>query len=220
MSPSVFDQLAERYDAWFDTSRGSASLSAELACLRTLMPRDTSGWIEVGVGSGRFTAALGIGEGVDPSSPMLQKAVARGIRMIVAEAESLPYASRSLQGILLVVTLCFLSEPEVALRECARVLKEDGELLVGIVPSDSSWGEYYRFKGSQGHPFYSVARFYTCDEAAEMAMSAGFQLLGAASTLPMGPDEPLEDIPVLDGVCPECGFVGMLFGLHSPKPGP
>ena len=218
MSSSVFDRLAQRYDAWFDTPRGSAILAAELACLRRLMPRDTSGWVEVGVGSGRFAAALGIGEGVDPSSPMLQKAAARGIKTIAAEAERLPYASRSVRGILLVVTLCFLSEPAIALREFVRVLKEGGKLLVGIVPSDSSWGEYYRLKGSQGHPFYSVAHFYTCDEVAEMAMSAGLQLLGAASTLPMGPDDPLEDIPVLEGVTPGCGFVGMLFGLRSPKP--
>ena len=110
MSPSVFDTLAERYDAWFDTPRGSAIFVAELACVRKLMPRDTSGWIEVGVGSGRFAAPLGIREGVDPSSPMLQKAAARGIKTIAAEAENLPYASRSLQGILLVVTLCFLRE--------------------------------------------------------------------------------------------------------------
>ena len=220
MSSSVFDRLSERYDAWFDTPRGSAILTAEVACLRRLMPRDTSGWVELGVGTGRFAAALGIDEGVDPSSAMLQKAAARGIRTIAAEAEDLPYDSRSLQGILLVVTLCFLTEPALALREFVRVLKEDGKLLSGIVPADSPWGEYYRLKGSQGHPFYSVARFYTCDEVTEMAVSAGFQLLGAASTLPMAPDEPLDDIPVLDGVAARCGFVGMLFGPGSPKPAP
>jgi len=216
MTSNVFDRLADHYDAWFDTPRGSAIFAAEVACLRRVMPRDISAWIEVGVGSGRFAAALGVNEGVDPSPAMLQKASARGIRTIVARAEKLPYASRSIRGILLVVTLCFLREPASALRESARVLAEDGELLVGIVPAESAWGEVYRLKGRAGHPFYSAAQFYTCPEVVAMAGRAGFEPAASASTLAVAPDAPLEALPVLDGIEPGCGFVGMRFVLRRP----
>jgi len=215
VSWQVFNRLADRYDAWFDSPEGSAIFAAEVQCLRRLLPPDLSGWIEVGVGTGRFAAVLSIPEGVDPSAYMLEKAKKRRIRTRQAKAKNLPYSTASLDGILLVVTLCFLEEPKRAMRELAGVLKRDGQLLVGIVPADSPWGQFYRKKGQEGHPFYSVARFYTCRETKQLAASAGFELLRAASTLPMGPGEDLEHIPVLDMMVDGCGFVGMLFSIPA-----
>ena len=209
----VFDTLADRYDAWFDSPEGSAIFQAEVECLRRLLPRDLSAWMEVGVGTGRFAAALRIPEGIDPSVPMVRKAVGRGIKTQKAKAERLPYPSASLNGILLVVTLCFLEDPEKAMREFARVLKGGGQLLVGFVPADSPWGKLYRRKGEKGHPFYSVARFYTCHETKQLAASAGFEFARATSTLPMGPGEDLRSIPLMDGIIEGCGFVAMLFRL-------
>jgi len=215
MSQEVFDRLADHYDAWFDSARGTVLFRAEVECLERLMPADHSGWVEVGVGSGRFAQALEVLEGVDPSLPLLEMAAARGIRTVRAVAGNLPYGDDELKGILLVVTLCFLDDPERAMREFARVLKGGGQLLVGIMPSDSPWGEDYRRKGMQSHPFYSAAHFYTCTEVMELAASAGFQPIKAASTLPMGPDEELRSIPVLEGIMPSCGFVAMLFARNS-----
>jgi len=215
MPSEVFNRLAGRYDAWFDGPPGSRIFDAEVKCLRTLMPEDTSGWIEVGVGSGRFAAALGIAEGVDPARAMVEKAAERGVRTRVATAEELPYHERSLGGILLVVTLCFLDEPRRAMQEFARVLKPGGTLLVAIVPADSSWGNYYRRKGRDGHPFYSVARFYTCSEAIEIAEEAGFELVGAATTLPTDPEEEPTEIPVADGIRSGWSFVALRFALAN-----
>jgi len=218
MPSGVFDRLAGKYDAWFDTPRGRAIFRAEVECLERLLPARRAGWVEVGVGSGRFAAALGIREGVDPSEAMLRLAAARGIATRKARAEELPYPACSLDGILLVVTLCFLDAPEAAFHECARVLRAAGRVLAGIVPADSPWGRFYREKAARDHPFYSVARFYTCRQLQDLAAGAGFELEGAASTLPMGPDEPLEHIPTLRGAREECGFVAMLFRLARRQP--
>jgi len=215
MSPTAFDRLAHRYDAWFDSAQGAAIFRAEVECLERLMPADRSGWVEVGVGSGRFAQALCVPEGVDPSLPLLQMAAARGIRTARGVAEDLPYEDNELEGILLVVTLCFLDDPERAMREFARVLQPDGRLLVGFVPADSAWGKQYMRKSKEGHPFYSVARFYTAREAVDTASAAGLRLMGAASTLPTGPEEELGQIPVLDGSVPGCGFVAMVFARES-----
>jgi ubiquinone/menaquinone biosynthesis C-methylase UbiE len=211
----VFDQFADRYDAWFDTSRGRALLASEVACLRSLLPADLTGWVEVGVGTGRFAEALGIAEGIDPAGAVLEKAARRGIHARKHEAERLPYPDASLPGILLVVTLCFLANPRRAMLEFARVLKAGGQLVVGIVPAGSAWGALYRHQAGEGHPFYSVARFYTCRETKELAASAGLEFVRASSTLPMAPGEPLQDIPVLDGAGEGYGFVAMLFSSPS-----
>jgi len=217
LSSEVFDRFAERYDAWFDSPEGKAIFQAEVECLRRLLPHDLFGWVEVGVGTGRFAAALGVPEGVDPLAPMLEKARPRGVRTREASAEGLPYPSASLNGILLVVTLCFLDQPENAMGECARVLKAGGQLLVGIVPADSPWGRFYQGKAEEGHPFYSVARFYTCRETKQLAATAGFEFVRAASTLPAGPGDELANIPVLDDEIDGCGFVAMLFSIPAQK---
>jgi len=60
------DELADRYDAWFDSERGRAVFPAEVECLRRVLPFDLSGWVEVGVGAGRFAEALGIPASVAP----------------------------------------------------------------------------------------------------------------------------------------------------------
>lgn len=211
MAETVFDKLADHYDAWFDSARGEALFRAEVECLKRLMPADRSGWTEVGVGSGRFAQALGVPEGVDPSLPLLAMAAARGIRTVEGVAEKLPYDDHSVDGILLVVTLCFLRDPHQAMQEFVRVLRPPGRLLVGLVPADSAWGQNYMRKSKEGHPFYSAAQFYACAEVIDIAAAAGFRLLGAASTLPMAPDEELGEMPVADGIIPGWGFAGMLF---------
>ena len=219
MPSEVFNRLADRYDAWFDRPPGSRIFDAEVECLRTLMPEDTSGWIEVGVGRGRLAAALGITEGVGPAQAILERAAERGIRTSVATAEDLPYPDRSIEGILLVVTLCFLDDPGRAMHEFSRVLKAGGTLLVGIVPADNPWGNYYRRKGHDGHPFYSVPRFYTCSRAIEIAEAAGFELVDAASTLPTAPGEEPVEIPVADGIRPGWSSVGLCLALTDTKDG-
>ena len=181
MSRQAFEERAERYDAWFDKLAGRAIFAAEVAGIRNLLPADVCGWVEVEVGTGRFAAALGVPEGIDPSGAMLNKAEARGIRITRGKAECLPYRNAAFDGVLLAVTWCFLEAPEQAMREFARVLKNNGSLLVGIVPADSRWGRFYQAKGKEGHPFYSVAAFYTCEQVKQLAASAGFTFARATS---------------------------------------
>ena len=63
-----FDQLAERYDSWFD--RHASVFQSEIEALKKVIPKAGDG-LEVGVGSGRFSAALGIRIGVEPSVNLL-----------------------------------------------------------------------------------------------------------------------------------------------------
>lgn len=212
LAPNPFNTLPDRYDAWFDSPAGKTIFTAEVACIRQLQPSMAGRWLEVGVGSGRFAESLGVQEGIDPSPAMLELAVARGVSVEQAVAEELPYPEGTWDGVLLVVTICFLDDPLRALEECRRVLCKDGSLIVGLVPGDSAWGFAYANQGRQGHPFYSVARFYTCSEVIALAERAGFVLDGAASAVlhPPDGDPPVQQDPVA-GIAPGAGFVAMRF---------
>jgi len=174
------------------------------------MPADLGQWLEVGVGTGRFAQALGVKDGVDPSVPMLEFARKRGVRTTRGWGENLPYPDGRFHGVLLVVTLCFLSDPARALRECARVLNENGRLVVGLVPADSLWAELYKGKGRTGHPFYEVARFYDCDEVISMTGAAGFTLQRGVSCLFSPPGVP-PDASRRQEIAAGAGFVAMEF---------
>jgi len=58
-----FAAQVDRYDRWYE--RHPAAYAAELAALRALRPSFRRG-LEVGVGTGRFAAPLGVAFGVRP----------------------------------------------------------------------------------------------------------------------------------------------------------
>ncbi len=205
---SLFDQLAERYDAWYEGPVGQVVFPLEVAVLRPLLEPAPKPWLEVGVGSGRFAHALGVEVGIDPAHRPLLLARQRNIAVLQARGEQLPFRTGVFGGVLLVVTLCFVDEPIALLREVQRVLHPDGVLVLGMVFADSPWGDFYRRKGEAGHPFYRAARFLSRAEVRAMLAAAGFQVVAARCTLRQPPaDEGLQPEPVWEGDFPDAGFV-------------
>lgn len=212
---SWFNPMADAYDRWYDTAEGSAIFHEELECLRLLQEDFSGRWLEVGVGTGRFAEALGVTHGIELSPPMAVKATRRGVRVCVGRAEQLPFKEQVFEGVLMALTLCFLEYPEKALRECARVLPENGKLVLGTVPGDSPWGRAYVRKGDEGHPVYAHARFHTINETVRLFEKMGFMLRRGCSALFWGPDTPSSGCPRVEtGIVAEAGFVGLLFGAH------
>jgi len=183
----VFDEFSERYDSWYGR-HWAIALSEYYAVKRAVGSVD---WpcLEVGVGSGWFASRLGCLLGLDPSLKMLSLARDRGIYVIGGRGERLPVASGSISIALLIVTLCFVDNPHMVLKEIFRVLVDDGILVVCIVPRESDWGRYYAELGVMGHPFYKHARFYSVDEVVELASSIGFVVEGVVGTLTYPPGE-------------------------------
>jgi ubiquinone/menaquinone biosynthesis C-methylase UbiE len=213
----TFERLAARYDGWFDSARGRRIFGVEAGCIRDLLEEMPRPWLEVGIGTGRFAAALDVDEGIDPSPGVLKYAAERGIRSRIGTAEELPFSGSQFGVVLLVVTICFLENPGQALWECRRVLRNDGYALVGLVPKDSSWGKMYAREGAEGHPFYSAARFYTAREVIGLAERAGFYLNRATSCLFEGPEREVDRYgSPREGMGKGAGFVAMRFAVAKP----
>ena len=207
----AFDEEANRYDQWFESRKGKAIFEIEKDCLRALVQTVTGLWLEVGVGSGRFAMSFGVTEGIDPSPEMLAIAARHNIHAVRGTGEHLPYRAGIFDGVLMVTTVCFLADPMRTMLECRRVLRHTaGRLVLGIVPAESNWGRLYRTRGDKGHPLYSNATFYTCEQVIRICTDAEFFLEMAISSLFTPPgEEPVTGLA--DGINERAGFVAIRF---------
>jgi ubiquinone/menaquinone biosynthesis C-methylase UbiE len=203
----IFDTAAEQYDAWFDTPDGWQLFQNELAAIRSLWRESYQPALEVGVGTGRFAAALGVACGVDPAVGALRLARARGVEVMSARGEHLPFPDSHFGAVVMIATLCFASDAPAILREAARVLRPDGRLLVGDIPADSSRGECCLRKKAEGHRFYRYAQLYPVAAIERMIHKAGFEVEAASSTLFTPPGRTAVPERPRSGVQSGAGFV-------------
>ncbi|MBW2163617.1 MAG: class I SAM-dependent methyltransferase [Deltaproteobacteria bacterium] len=179
----AFDEIAESYDSWYDDN---PLFQFELNALNEVVSVSPLS-LEVGVGSGRFSHALGIRYGVDPAPGLLALAKNRGVVSIQAMAEALPFKKNSLEQIFFIFSLCFLEDSFKALQEAAGVLKTGGLLIIGFVPKDSNWGNLYEQKKQEGHLLYKYASFFCLEDLLSNIKKAHFRIVGGASTLFQSP---------------------------------
>lgn len=208
---SPFDELAEKYDAWYDT-KGKIAFETELAALRPLLDKLPKPWLEVGVGTGRFAQALGIPIGIDPAIALLEKARARGIEVLYGEGEEMPFRAESFGTVFLLTTWEFLSRPFEVLKECYRILKPEGRVINGYLDRNGKWAASYVEKGKSGHPLFRHARFDSYAEVEAVTRQAGFEILEVISTLFCGPDEPGVVEKPRKGYFPGASFVVVVAG--------
>ena len=186
-----FDEHATEYDSWFDENR--AIYHAELAAVRDMLPIGGQG-VEIGVGTGRFAAPLGIAIGVEPSHGMAELARKRGVEVLEGVAEALPLASGAFDFALMVTVVCFLDDISLAFREAHRIIKPQGSLIVGFIDRESELGQRYHRKKKQSS-FYREATFYSVAELEAHLTRAGFAGFTCRQTLfpGQGVDRKLEE---------------------------
>ncbi|MDD3938002.1 class I SAM-dependent methyltransferase [Rhodoferax sp.] len=197
-----FETHHQRYEAWFE--KHEAAYISELLALRPFVLWEGRG-IEIGVGSGRFAAPLGVQVGVDPSPAMLVHAASRGIEVMEGVAEHLPFAGGSFDHALVVTTLCFVDSPTQMLAEARRVLKPGGRLVIGFVDRESTLGQNYVVHQAES-VFYREATFYSAHEVERLLPEAGFAISAWGQTLAHPLPETREIEPLRAGRG-QCAFV-------------
>lgn len=215
----LFDLLAAEYDNWFDGA-GKLIFATEVRAFQEILYFLPKPWLEVGVGSGRFAQALGIGGGIDPSAKLLEMAGKRGINVRLGRGEQQIFSAASFGAVFLIVTLCFLNTVPGVLREGYRILTADGKIVVGLVLKDSPWGEFYGNKKKQGHRFYKYASFYKYDEVVEFLEQAGFSVERVVSTLFQKPGEVKKLELPREGFSPTAGFLVIMAGKKAREGAP
>ena len=174
-----FEKYSKKYEDWFE--RNEFAYKSEIQAIKELLPQGKNG-IEIGVGSGRFAIPLGIKIGVDPSPRMRKIAQQKGIKVIDAVAEDLPFENSQFELVLMVTTICFVDNLNLTFEEAHRVLKSGGYLIVGFIDKGSSIGKLYQHQKKKSK-FYKIATFYSVEEVVHHLKKVGFKNFSFTQTI-------------------------------------
>jgi ubiquinone/menaquinone biosynthesis C-methylase UbiE len=187
MMDNPFETSASIYDQWYDDFPGI--FRSEILALRALLPPPGK-WVEIGVGTGRFAAELGIRLGIEPAEGMAAFARNRGIDVIRGVAEALPLESASVDAVFFITTLCFVHDVKAALAEAFRVLRPAGHCIVGLLPLESPLGQITQAQAAEDR-FFKHAHLLTKAELFDALEVVGFSIEQTSQTL-IGSLEQLE----------------------------
>jgi len=191
----VFDSHVTEYDNWFDINK--FVFQSELEAVKKVLPK-VDDVVEIGIGSGIFAQPLGIKKGIEPSKSMRKEAEKKGLIVIDAVAENLPYADASLNGAVMITSICFVDDIYQAFREAHRIIKNGGFLILGYVDKDSPIGKEY-IKHKDESLFYKEASFFGTEELYTILQQTGFKVTDTYQTI-FGKIEEIKEIqPTLEG---------------------
>lgn len=179
MSKNPFDTLASEYEAWFVENR--ILFQSELLALKHVVPVEKKG-VEIGIGSGIFAEQLGIRHGIDPSETMLEYARQRGLEVQNGVAENLPYENGSFDFAVFINSICFIDNPDLAVKEAYRILKNEGEIIIAILDKETRFGRFLESEKKKS-PFYRHARFFSVPEIRELLEKNKFRVTQTVQTL-------------------------------------
>ena len=193
LPPSIADEM-ERY---YSPGRTWQSLATGLAALLRL-----GDVLDVGSGDGAAASALApycrTLTCIDTSSRMIEAAQERlsrfkHVRAQVADVHALPFESASFDAVLVFHTLTYAKHPARALKECARVLRPGGRLVLLCLDQHKQQEVTARY--GERHPGFSALALRelltsaeldvtTCDVACREAKKPHLQVLLAIADKP------------------------------------
>lgn len=172
---AVFDKEVNSYDDWYKTKMGSFVDEVETACVFDLFKVQKGMKIlDVGCGTGNFSIKLArMGcevVAIDISKEMLKVAESKAkkenldIEFHNMDVYNLEFEDNYFDGVISVTAFEFINDPKKAMEEMFRVLKTNGNLLIGTISKDSQWGEMYLSKEFQENSVFKYADFKTLED--------------------------------------------------------
>jgi ubiquinone/menaquinone biosynthesis C-methylase UbiE len=179
MKDNPFDIFTDEYENWF--KENEPIFQSELLALKQVIPIGKEG-IEIGIGSGIFAEKLNIKFGIDPSDRMLDYAKQRNLVAQKGFAENLPYPDKSFDFAAFITSICFVDNPEKALKEAHRIIKDNGEIIIAFIDKESSLGKTLELE-KEDSKFYRHAKFYSVSGMIEMIVNSHFEITEIFQTL-------------------------------------
>lgn len=173
----TFDEIAEGYEAWYESDEGRRADALEKALLGKLLRRlpEARTALEIGCGTGHFTRWLeGRGlmtVGLDLSAAMLAQARRYdGLLYLRGNGAAFPFVGGAFDVVALITTLEFVADPVRVLREAARVARQG--ILLGVLNRCSLLAWRRRRAARRRPTIYDAARFYSVGELRHLARKA------------------------------------------------
>ncbi|MGJ3260595.1 MAG: methyltransferase domain-containing protein [Rhodospirillales bacterium] len=199
--------LPAAYAAWRESTLGRITDTIEYDLIGAFMgPAKGLQILDVGCGDGVLAVNLANSgahvTGVDVSERMIEAARARArgdgadISFRVANAGDLPFEDDTFDAVVAVTVLCFVEDPEAAIKEMRRVLKPGGLMIAGELGRFSSWAVVRRVKGWLGSFVWRHARFRSPSELTNLAIAARMTEVSVTGAI----------------FYPPCGIAARLFG--------
>ena len=174
-----YQNHANQYDKWFEDNQ--SVYEAELRAIKSFIPGNQYS-LEIGVGTGRFAAPLGIRIGIEPAESMRTIARQRSINVLGGVAEYLPFKDSSFTLVVMITVVCFVNDICKTFSEAFRVLSNDGSIVIGMIDRSSPLGQIY-LKHKQNSLFYKYATFYSVDEMLKIMKQTGFDNFSFRQTI-------------------------------------
>ncbi|MBN2030210.1 class I SAM-dependent methyltransferase [bacterium] len=187
-----FEKYASQYEDWFE--KNPFVYQSELRAIKEMLSGKGKG-LEIGVGSGRFALPLNIRTGIEPAEKMRRIAQKRGIQVIGSQAEALPFHDSQFDFALMVTTICFLDDIDLAFKEVFRVTKSGGQFVIGFINKTSAIGKHY-LKHKNESVFYKTAIFYSVKDVVFQLEKSGFKNFNFAQTI----FKPLKEITTIEPI--------------------
>ncbi|MBC7195151.1 MAG: methyltransferase domain-containing protein, partial [Caldisericia bacterium] len=164
----IFDDIANKYDLWFETPLGKKVFESEKRAIENLIDNGENKLaVDLGIGTGLFTQILREKGyrviGIDISEEMLKIAKNRGFKVYKGDLnDPLFFESESIDFVFSMTSIEFLKNPEKLFREVNRILKKDGKFLLITLNSLSLWALKRRFRGLfKKDDLFKKGKFYS-----------------------------------------------------------
>lgn len=132
--------------------------------------------------------------GIDPSEKILNYATQRNLKVKKGFAENLPYPDKSFDFADFITSICIVDDPEIAINEAHRIIKDNGEIIIAFIDKESSLGKSLELT-KKNSKFYRHAKFYSVSELTSMIVNNHFEITKILQTL-TGQNSMIPEIPM------------------------